>query len=79
MKNLIISAFAEMEKKVGTTKKVVESLSIMDVKPSEFSKFMEENAVPDTAWFIGSLKSLLRVTIKLGCSLTLLGYPHIRG
>jgi hypothetical protein len=40
-------------KQIPLTKKLVKSISIMDVNPLELQKFMKENKVPDTAYFDG--------------------------
>lgn len=46
-------AFDVMKKQVPVKKSVTQSISIMDVKPTELIQFMKDNNVPDTASFDG--------------------------
>jgi hypothetical protein len=57
MKELIIQAlsdaFVSLEKVIPQTKKKVESISIIDVKPMELATFMKDNYIPENASFGG--------------------------
>tara|TARA_R110000868_G_scaffold329984_1_gene590901 strand:+ start:317 stop:1129 length:813 start_codon:yes stop_codon:yes gene_type:complete len=57
MKDLIIqalnNAFGILEKQIPQTKKKTESISIIDVKPSELLSFMKSNDIPNDAVFSG--------------------------
>jgi hypothetical protein len=57
MKTLLIQAlddaFVVLEKQVPNTKKKMEFMSILDIKPSEISSLMKENDIPDDAYFTG--------------------------
>lgn len=57
MKDLITqalnNAFGILEKQIPQTKKKTESISIIDVKPSELLSFMKSNDIPNDAVFSG--------------------------
>ena len=57
MKELITSAldkaFELLEKQIPQTKKKTESVSIMDVKPTDLARFMRDNEIPDEVCFNG--------------------------
>jgi hypothetical protein len=57
MKELITrsltDAFALLERQVPQTKKQIESLSILDVKPIDLQILLGANNIPEDAWFSG--------------------------
>ena len=65
MKDLIIqalnNAFGILEKQIPQTKKKTESISIIDVKPSELLSFMKSNDIPNDAVF--SVRDQHRLTL----------------
>lgn len=58
MRNLISkalsSAFTTLENRVPQTKKKTETISILDVKPSQLMSFMKSNDIPKDAYFTGT-------------------------
>jgi hypothetical protein len=57
MKDLIIDSLKDsldiLEKRTPKNKKVVKSISIMDVNPVDLKDFMSKNNIPNTAYFDG--------------------------
>ena len=58
MRNLLSKAlndaFITLEKQVPQTKKKTETVSILDVKPSQLISFMKSNDIPNEAYFSGT-------------------------
>jgi hypothetical protein len=53
IKQALNDAIVKLDKITPTTKKVVKSLSIVDVSPLDIVSFMKKNDIPDDAYFDG--------------------------
>jgi len=57
MKTLIIKALndaiGKLDRQTPITKKIIKSVSIIDVNPLDIPKFMKDNDIPDDAYFSG--------------------------
>lgn len=51
IKEALDKAYDLTVKATPTTKKVIKSISIIDIKPSELQTFIKDNNIPDNAWF----------------------------